>query len=158
MKRHENLKLAIVAWVAALFFMGLGFWLQYGVCVPILNSPIGYAMDSTELYFYTVVSLVFIVAMALLAILGLYFFYCEYQIEHGQYIEAVISHIQVGSGDDSTSKSVLFCEWTNNKDNKGYMYKLKGVPTVKAKEIQEKGRVTLRISKADPRLHYFSIE
>lgn len=151
MRRHENLKLAIISWVVTVIFMVLGFWLQFSVCRPILNTEDVLELSDMEVYFYTFIPLAFIAFMALFAILGLYFFYCEYQIEHGQYIEAKITNVKEGK------RSTVFCEWTNN-DNKSYYYKIAGIENNKAAGFKDKGRITLRISKGDPRLHYFVID
>lgn len=153
MQRHENLKTAILAWVTSMVCLGIGLWMQIGVCKPILET--NEDLDTLMVYFYTFVPLAFIVFMALFAILGIYFYICEYQIERGQFIEAEIVRITDLKDSKGNMCASVLCKWVNPKDNKVYNYKIRKLRGLWVSQCKETMRLSLRISKNDPRLYYY---
>ena len=151
MRRHEYLKSAITAFVAAGLFLVAGLVLN-GFVFEYKFGRI--PQDIIELLSFLVIALL-IAAAAIFAIIGIFAMYNESLIENGEDIYADITGIKeyfYGSGNANVHYN-LFCQWRCPANGRMYKYCLKNIPTNPAKHFPD-NKIHLRISKKDPKLHY----
>ena len=148
MKRHENLKSAIIAFCAALLFLAAGLVVNFVLIKPLISED----NSALELLIYRFTPLLLFIAAAMFAIAGGYALANEIMIEKGDEIVADVTGIkEYFFGKDSNSVHYnLFAEWKCPANGKVYKYQLKNLPSNPQQKVPD-NKVTVKISKSDPR-------
>lgn len=146
LKRHEYLKSAIVAFIAAAVFIAAG------VGVSIVLSPM-ISDGDLAMKVFLFVPLCMVAFGAFLAMVGVYGAVNDWQIENGVVIEAQVTGLTeffVGSG-TSDVRYNIFCEAVI--DGRKYRFSRKGLSKELKESIKEK-KVSVKINPKDPRQYY----
>lgn len=154
MKRHENLKSAIIAFCAALLFLAAGLIVNFVLIRPLISSD----SSSLELFIYRFAPMLLFLAAALFAIAGGYALANEIMIEKGDEIIADVTGIKeyfVGKGANAVHYN-LFAEWKCPANGRVYKYQMKNLPGNPQQKVPD-NKVTVKISKSDPRQYFIML-
>lgn len=153
MKRHEYLHSAIAAFAAAVVFLAGALIVKFVV----LRALIDDSSTGFELFVYNIIPAVLFLIAALFVIAGAYAMYNEIEIEHGKDVEAKITGIKEYFYGKSTTDVHynLFCEWKCPDNGHTYRYTLKNLPKNPKQRFPD-NKITIRVSKKDPRLHFIN--
>ncbi len=149
LKRHEYLRSAILAFVAAVIFLAAGV----GVTI-VLTPMISDGDHAMKIFLF--VPLCMYAFGAFLAIVGIYGVLNDRQIENGTVIEADVTGITeffVGSGTKDVRYN-LFCEAVIN--GRKYRFSRKAISRELKETIKNK-KVNVKINPADPRQYYIML-
>ena len=151
MKRHEYLRSAILSFITAALIIIAGIVLHLAVIKPFVErEPDAFVLNLIPSAIYAI-GLMFV-------IIGSYALYNEYSLEHGEDIVAKITGIkEYFYGKSNTDIHYnLFCQWKCPSNGRTYRYMVKNLPTNPQNRFPD-NKITVRISRKDPRLHYIEL-
>ena len=146
MKRHENLRLAIAAFAAALLFIAFGSIVAYLLDPYLDGADIGYLL-------FKMLPISFIAIGAVFAVYGIYCVINDRLIENGEVIQAEITGINeffVGKATEIVHYNV-FCEAVIN--GRKYRFSKKNIAE-NPKDRFKDGHIPVKINPKNPRQYY----